>query len=116
VRDLFRHLSDVRRLRANPVVKGFFGEQPDRKIDQISLATICSRILEVAGLIAAEDEAVGRRLRARRQLQIIEGLCSKESAGSIAFRLGLSRSQFYRERRSICSRVAHLVQRAHDGA
>lgn len=110
VRDLFRHIHHSGRLRRNPLVMQFFERARDRNADHVALAAIRARIMELARSCYAKDAAVGQKTRAQRRLAIVEALCANESPAATANKLGLSRSQFYRDRQAVARRVSAGLQ------
>jgi tetratricopeptide (TPR) repeat protein len=109
-RDLFRHIHDSAHLKRNPLVSQFFDNASDRHSEHVAVTSIRTRILEIARTTFETDTAEGRSDLARRQFAIAEALCAKERPTAIADRLGLSRSQFYRDRQIVARRIAAELQ------
>ena len=112
VRELFRNLRSSTRLRRNPIVRSFFERAASSNDDHVILTTIRSQIMQIAHFCHAQDTTAGYARQARRQLAIVEATCAHEPANMTATKLGLSRSQFYRDRQVILRRVSRLMTRA----
>ena len=107
---LFRHLHEPDDLRANPLTRAFF-EEPD------ALERIHGLIRAAAACCRDEDRAAGEEERARRQYAIaIEDCLGGKSVRAIARALGISPTQYYRERAEIRARMARHVRDAGDPA
>lgn len=110
-RHLFRHINDVKALRSNPLVRSMHAGAEKGGGDRAILLAIHERIMMEARALCKDYAAAGSKLHARRQYAIVVALCAGEAAANTAARLGLSRRQYYRERRVICTRVSRaLVQ------
>lgn len=118
VRHLFRHLEDARALRKNPLTRRNFvpAVYGGRVRDDVALTAIHSQILQAGYVCHSEDVMAGLTWRAARHLEILKGLCSRQSAADIARTLGISIPQYYRDRRSICLRAARVIQNGQDRA
>ena len=86
VQHLFRDLGDARALRTNPLTRRNFVAAADggRIRDDGALAAIRSEILRAGYVCHSEDVTAGLTWRAARQLEILKGLCSRQSAADIA--------------------------------
>jgi tetratricopeptide (TPR) repeat protein len=110
-RHLFRHITDMKSLRYNPLVRAMRVGAENGGADPAVLLAVHGRILKAARALCKDYAAAGSKIRADRQYAIVVGLCDGEAAADTAARLGLSRRQYYRERRTICLRVSRaLVQ------
>ena len=106
-RHLFRHIIDVKALRANPLLRSYFGIPVEG--GGSVLPTIHAEILSIADTVCDELQKEGLRKQAHRRREIVVLLCAGETAGDSAKALQLSRSHYYRERHAICSRVARAL-------
>lgn len=114
MRHLFCHLNDARALRANPLVSRFF-EAPNGRLTKAQqrdgTAQIRRLISEEAARCREIDIAAGQKERAYRQFAIIRGCyVERKRPEEIATELGISVRQFYRERASICRRIAATIR------
>jgi len=114
VKHLFRHLHDSRNLRTNPLVRRFFEDPGIRGSEPISDAAVLDRIHELVRLGAEScrgaDLLEGKNRQAYRQHAIIVWQCLEQRPiGAVAATLRISQQHCYRERASICRRVARFV-------
>jgi hypothetical protein len=108
-RDLFRHIGDNVRLRSNYIVQRFF-ENARGGSGYATTADLRTWVMRIARSCYAGDVSAGEPVRAERQLAIVEALCANESPTATAAKLGLSRSQFYRDRQAVTRRIARRLQ------
>jgi hypothetical protein len=108
VRHLFRHLGDAKALRRNPLVRDLLGTHKFKNDDDL-VAEIRDRILRLARPCCSEYAAQGFRVQARRRHAIICAICAGEVSSRTASRLKLSPRQYYRERHTVCARVASFM-------
>jgi hypothetical protein len=107
---LFRHINDVNTLRRNPLLRSHFVTNAGD--DRTVLARIHNDVLGLSDRFCQELESKGLSLQARRRREIVAALCAGKNAGETAATLRISRSHYYRERYSICSRIARALKRA----
>lgn len=108
-RHLFRHITDAKALRRNPLARTYFaGESGGRA----TLKTFHAEILRIADALGEQLRAQGRRTQAARQREIVAALCAGEDSAQTAARLKISRSHYYRERHAICNGIAQALKRA----
>lgn len=112
VRHLFRHLNDAAALRQNPLAKSFFAKSQTRSDNQHALAELRAAILESAAVWSRKDLELGAGHGAVRGYEIVAGICFGTPVLTTAAQLGLSQRQYYRDRRSICTRVARSLSGA----
>jgi tetratricopeptide (TPR) repeat protein len=109
VRHLFRHLDDAVALRTNPIVRRFF-KAPDGDTvagRRAALDTVRRLVREGAERSKPPGESDPR---SKREYTIFERHClQRMSLKRVADELGVSAAQCYRDRASICSRVARYV-------
>jgi hypothetical protein len=107
-RHLFRHINDVTALRFNPLVRQYFiaGLRPDES----ALERVHAKILKLAEKFCIETASAGQAIRSRRQRAIVASLCACEAPEKTAARLNVSRTQYYRERSAISSRIARALK------
>jgi hypothetical protein len=120
VKHLFRYLDNVAQLQRNPIAKPFFAaangsESPVRA--RQALATLRTRVMELAERFRDEDIAAGNDPRADRQFAIVklhyfDGITLDDVAES----LHVSAKHCYRERASICHRIASALSQQDKGA
>jgi tetratricopeptide (TPR) repeat protein len=118
---LLRHLNDPKALRANPLAAHFFSSGESRARLPAAEREALDRVRK---LVRAAAEALreasrdGNRFHAERQHAILVRCdLGRELHAKVAADLGLSMSQFYRERRSARAWVAaHLAQPLGGGA
>jgi tetratricopeptide (TPR) repeat protein len=111
---LLRHLNDAAAVRINPLVEHLFGEQPG---GARLLSTEREALSEVRALVRAAAEALRLRdqsdtaaIHAQRQHTILTRCdLNQERHEDVADDLGLSLSQFYRERRAARTWVADYL-------
>ncbi|HKU66855.1 MAG TPA: hypothetical protein VJP85_03670 [Candidatus Baltobacteraceae bacterium] len=114
VRSLFRHFDDADVLRRNPLTRRFFvtggGDRLTRSREIAVVKEIRTLILRGAQYCYDGDVAAGLDERAYRQYAIVHG-CYVEGKpiDAIANALGISIRQCYRERASICTRIAEFI-------
>jgi len=113
VRHLFRHLHEPGELRRNPLVSRFFGtgvRRGNREQDAVIAAQVRECIAKsVECLKSSELSPAATRLRLQEDTIIarrLEGATPKQ----IASELRVSKSEFYRQYRQACIRVARHVQ------
>jgi tetratricopeptide (TPR) repeat protein len=111
IRHLFRHIRDADALRRNPIVAPLFEEQRNKDADRVALALLRAQILALATACRQEDVRQRRVAQASRQYTIVENLCAGESPTITARKLNLSLRQYYRERRTICSRIGRRMMK-----
>ncbi len=114
VRHLFRHINDAKALRCNPLVRSLCSHAEKRGSSAV-LSAVHARILLEARALCNDHAAASSEVRAHRQYAIVAALCSGEAVPHTAGRLGLSRRQYYRERRIICMRVSRALIEATPG-
>ncbi len=111
---LFRHLHDPRALRKNPLVQRFF-EDPalgdaGRARERAVLDRIHRLVREGADRCRDADLVAGKDDRALRAHAIVALQCiAQRPIREVAAALGISYAHCYRERASICGRVARYV-------
>lgn len=108
-RHLFRHLRDPRALRRNPLVRAYFSRASGSKDDDACADRIRARILQEAARCRCEDVGAGFAGQAKRHAAIVIDICAGKPTIRTAARLRLSRRQYYRDRKSICTRVARAL-------
>ena len=108
-RHLFRHINDAKSLRYNPLVRSLHAGAEKGGGDRAVLSALHGRILTEASTLCKDYSAAGSKERAHRQYAIVVALCAGETAAYTAAQLGLSRRQYYRERRGICMRVSRAL-------
>jgi len=108
-RHLFRHINDAKSLRYNPLVRSLCAGAEKSRGDRAVLSAVHARVLTEAGTLCKDYSAAGSKERAHRQYAIVVALCAGETAADTAAQLGLSRRQYYRERRGICLRVSRAL-------
>lgn len=108
-RHLFRHINDAKSLRYNPLVRSLHAGAEKGGGDRAVLSALHERILTEASTLCKDYSAAGSKERAHRQYAIVVALCAGETAAYTAAQLGLSRRQYYRERRGICMRVSRAL-------
>jgi tetratricopeptide (TPR) repeat protein len=106
-RHLFRHVNDLDALRRNPLARFVFDNTDEDGEGPVGLVRLHARIIGEASTL--HDELTGDEARARRRHAIVVGLCNGESPDEAAARVGLSKRQYYRERRSICTHVSRAL-------
>lgn len=112
---LFRHLHYARALRSNPLVSQLFESAAGSGLSSIrDERAVLSRIHELVRLGAIFyrdlDIAAGKTERAQRQYAIITLQCLGQRAiREVASALGISYYHCYRERATICRRVAAYI-------
>jgi tetratricopeptide (TPR) repeat protein len=114
-RHLFRYVHDPLRLRDNPLTARFFEPASSaigsRAADRVALDRIHAVIRTTATRIRDDDVAAGRREHAERQYAIVvDGCLGGKPNATIASALGISTTQFYRERAEICTRIARSLR------
>ncbi|HTU80547.1 MAG TPA: hypothetical protein VMF61_00365 [Candidatus Acidoferrales bacterium] len=114
---LFRHIADPLRLRENPLTACFFEESPAGRAGPAQDRTVVARIHDVFRAAARRyrdlDLAAGSRERALRQYAIaVEGCLNGRPVPAHASELGVSQTQYYRERAAICERIARYFREA----
>ncbi len=113
VRHLFRHLDEPLELRRNPLVAEYFARPSSAasaETDLDALFRIRSAISDGAARCEREEREAGREHRARKVARIFEqfyvrGASYREGARA----LGLSIQQYFREKRSLCLRIAGIL-------
>jgi tetratricopeptide (TPR) repeat protein len=107
---LFRHVGNVRELKRNPLVQRYLllGRLSD-STDVDVLNVVRDRLLAAARACRAADIASGRRLDAARCLPIVAGIVSGKPVARVMSELGISRRQYYRERRAVCDRIVTIL-------
>ena len=108
-RHLFRHINDAKSLCYNPLVRSLHVGAEKGGGDRAVLSAVHGRIPTEASTLCKDYSAAGSKARADRQYAIVVALCAGEAAADTAARLGLSRRQYYRERRGICIRVSRAL-------
>jgi tetratricopeptide (TPR) repeat protein len=116
---LFRHLHEPDNLRDNPLARCFFETTgalgTTRVADRLALERIHGLLRAAAEFCRDEDLAAGNAERARRQHAIaIEGCLEGKAVRTVARALGISSTQYYRERADICARLARYLRDAGD--
>jgi tetratricopeptide (TPR) repeat protein len=114
-RHLFRHITDIKSLRYNPLVRAMQVGAESKGADHAVLLAVHARILKEARALCKDYAAAGSQMRAHRQYAIAVALCDGEAVANTAARLGLSRRQYYRERRIICLRISRALVQASPG-
>lgn len=107
-RHLFRHIREADALRENPLVRHLL--PVGSGIDDVDLSEIHRCVIAAASRVCNELEAQGLSLVAVRRRAIVAALCDGEEPEQTALRLGISRSQYYRERRAISVAVARALR------
>ncbi|HKU81670.1 MAG TPA: hypothetical protein VJP76_05825 [Candidatus Tumulicola sp.] len=119
---LLRHLHDAAALRANPIAARYFRQSAsdgliseDLQADAMTrLRAALSAALESAFVRGAGEQASAR---ATRQRAIVERCdLHGESHAAVAADLGLSRREFYRERKRARERLAEYFARTPEGS
>lgn len=109
VRHLFRHLDDAAALRRNPLVRRFFERLGGDTVAErrTALETVRRLVREAVDRLKLRD---GADARASRRYAIFERHClQKASLKDVADQLGVSVAQCYRDRASICHRIARYL-------
>jgi len=106
VRHLFRHIRDGSTLRTNPLVRERFHEATDMEPDSVLAADVAAHIKAEAEICRSGDVASGRAESGERLYAIVCAIISGETPLRTASQLGLSRRQYYRDRRAACVRIA----------
>jgi hypothetical protein len=112
---LFRHLTEPRALRKNPLVSSLFHDANRSGLDSVRheravLDWILDLVRRGADECRDQDMLAGKRERALRQHAIIVLQCiERRPIREVATALGISCYHCYRERAAICRRVAQYV-------
>jgi tetratricopeptide (TPR) repeat protein len=116
-RHLFRNVRDVSRLRSNPLTSRFF--EPAKSAlasvaaDRAAVDRVHNLIRSAAKRCRDEDIDAGKSERAERQYAIvIESCIEGKGHAPVASSLGISSTQYYRERAEICTRIARSLRDA----
>jgi len=119
-RHLFRHLSDPKQLRRNPLVRRFFEHAVWGRFtrDDERRAVSLIRELVVRGAERYRNSSVGasvsREAAYRRHTIAVLHCLGGEPLESVAIRLGISKRQCYRERQEVVNRIAEYVRAYED--
>jgi hypothetical protein len=95
-------------LQDNPIAKAIHSGPPSRVPVRAAIA-VRTHILRVAAACRSEETRIGRKSSALRRYAIIAGICAGDLPTKTASELGLSLRQYYRDRKSICTRVARRL-------
>lgn len=109
---LVRHVDDPVELRRNPIVSRFFtsGNAADPHADQLALAAIHNAVLGALADYEVDALANGKAEESRRRRRIVDAhVLRHRPVDEVAEELGLSRAQFYRERRAVCDYIANAL-------
>jgi hypothetical protein len=111
---LFRHLDDPARLEQNPIARHLFEDPKTGCLDparaRTALQELRRLVLQAAELAKDADLARNQDRQARRQYAIVtKTYLAGVPLDRVARELGISKSQVYRERSSICERIARFV-------
>jgi hypothetical protein len=116
---LFRHLHDADALRKNPLVRGYFGNGVgglSKTSDAAGLARIHDVVRRGVERCRDADVLEGHDEHAFRQHAIVTLQCiERHTMREVAATLGISYAHCYRERASICRRVARYVAERDEG-
>ena len=115
VKHLFRHLHNASALRRNPLVRELFDASsllaPGPAGDQLILSRIHALAREAAEHCRDLDLKEGRNRQGLRQYAIFSRQClERQPIDVVAHELGISKQHCYRERSTICQRVAGLIR------
>jgi hypothetical protein len=115
VRHLFRHLSEPRELRRNPLVSQLFdtADSPSALRSDASVVAGIRRSIGEGAEVCCGPESLPARNREQRIRQFaIVSRCVLEgdSPEDVAMQLGISERQLRRERADICKRIAMYVR------
>ena len=113
-RHLFRHLDEAGQLKNNPLVRRFFATDPAassaREDDQGALEHIHSVVREAAEHFKDVDMRAGNEARALRlQVIVTRNVLQRQPIPQVARFLKVSSGYCYRERSSICERIAQYI-------
>jgi len=116
VRHLFRHLGEGSALRRNALVRARFERETKGETDSELVAEVTAHVKVEAAACRSRDIAAGCKDTAERLYAIICAIIAKEAPVRTASSLNLSRRQYYRDRRAICTRIARTFIRTTDGS
>jgi tetratricopeptide (TPR) repeat protein len=118
VAHLLRHLHDASALRTNPIARTYFvAADGNKPIPTQERAHALRRIQELVAvavdkLLSHEKGDERAAIHASRQHAIVRRCdLQRESHAAVAADLGISRRQFYRERKRACARLADYLER-----
>jgi hypothetical protein len=109
-RHLFRHISEPKELRRNPIAANFLARIGASVSDADAPRAIRSALLDALDECEVQLRSSGHSERARRRRAIVEShVLGHRSATELASDLHISRMQLYRERRVICEHLARVL-------
>jgi tetratricopeptide (TPR) repeat protein len=115
---LFRHLHNPGELRKNPLTRFFFEESDSAietcKADRVAVERVHDTIRAAARRFRECDLQAGLNERAHRGYEIVDGCLGRKTVSEIARRLGVSSTQYYRERAQIATRIAAFIRDGSD--
>jgi tetratricopeptide (TPR) repeat protein len=114
-RHLFRHVWNPGELRRNPIVGGWFEDEPcadtaSSRTDALIAEEIRSAVRRHADECFREDAAMEPQIALRRNAIIVDGDLGRMPSTRLAKRLGVSTRQYRRDQREIRRQIAVLLR------